>query len=97
MDPDETMVGQPVEILASHHPTAGEMGPYERVLSDAMKGNSIAGFGIYATRTIRKGDIIFCGEEKAQRLVTRRFVENNWNEEQKQIDASDAQTLQVRS
>lgn len=48
----------------------------------AMKGNSIAGFGIYATRTIRKGDIIFTGEEKAQRIVTRRFVEKNWNEEQ---------------
>lgn len=48
----------------------------------AMKGNSIAGFGIYATRNIRKGDIIFTGEEKAQRIVTRRFVEKNWDEEQ---------------
>ncbi|WP_276504147.1 SET domain-containing protein-lysine N-methyltransferase [Terrimonas pollutisoli] len=48
----------------------------------AMKGNSIAGFGIYASRNIRKGDIIFTGEEKAQRIVTRRFVERNWDKEQ---------------
>ena len=48
----------------------------------AMKGNSIAGFGIYATRNIRKGDIVFCGEEKAQRIVTKRFVEKNWSREQ---------------
>jgi D-alanine-D-alanine ligase len=48
-----------------------------------MKGNSIAGFGIYATRAIRKGDVIFCGEEKSQRIVTKRFVEKNWSEDQK--------------
>jgi D-alanine-D-alanine ligase len=48
-----------------------------------MKGNSIAGFGIYASRNIHEGEIIFKGEEKAQRLVTKRYVENNWNEEEK--------------
>lgn len=48
-----------------------------------MKGNSISGFGIYATRPIRKGDIIFVGEGRAQRIVTKRFVDKNWNEEQK--------------
>ncbi|MDP4262466.1 MAG: SET domain-containing protein-lysine N-methyltransferase [Bacteroidota bacterium] len=48
-----------------------------------MKGNSISGFGIYASRPIRKGDIIFSGEGKAQRIITKRFVEKNWNEEQK--------------
>ena len=48
-----------------------------------MKGNSIAGFGIYATRSIRKGEVIFTGEGKAQRIVTKRFVDKNWNEEQK--------------
>jgi D-alanine-D-alanine ligase len=49
----------------------------------AMKGNSIAGFGIYASRNIKEGEIIFTGEERAQRLVTKRHVENNWNEEEK--------------
>ena len=49
----------------------------------AMKGNSIAGFGIYALRNIKEGETIFTGEERAQRLVTKRHVENNWNEEEK--------------
>jgi D-alanine-D-alanine ligase-like ATP-grasp enzyme len=49
----------------------------------AMKGNSIAGFGIYASRNIKEGEIIFTGEERTQRLVTKRHVENNWNEEEK--------------
>jgi len=48
-----------------------------------MKGNSIAGFGIYASRNINEGDIIFKGEERAQRFVTKRYVENNWSEDEK--------------
>ncbi|MCX8019790.1 MAG: SET domain-containing protein-lysine N-methyltransferase [Chitinophagaceae bacterium] len=48
-----------------------------------IKGNAISGYGIYATRDIKKGEIIFHGEGKAQRLITRRFVEKNWNEEEK--------------
>lgn len=48
-----------------------------------MKGNSIAGFGIYATRNIKRGEVIFKGEGRAQRLITKRFVEKNWNEEEK--------------
>ena len=48
-----------------------------------MKGNSIAGFGIYASRNINEGGIIFKGEERAQRFVTKRYVENNWNEDEK--------------
>lgn len=48
-----------------------------------MKGNSIAGFGIYASREIKKGELIFKGEEKAQRIVTKRYVEKNWSEEEK--------------
>lgn len=48
-----------------------------------MKGNSIAGYGIYANREIRKGEIIFKGEGRSQRIITKRFVEKNWNEEEK--------------
>ncbi|MBI5371078.1 MAG: ATP-grasp domain-containing protein [Sphingobacteriales bacterium] len=48
-----------------------------------MKGNSISGYGIYAQRNIRKGEIIFKGEGRAQRIITKRFVEKNWNEEEK--------------
>jgi D-alanine-D-alanine ligase-like ATP-grasp enzyme len=49
----------------------------------AMKGNSIAGFGIYATRKISKGEIIFQGEQRSQRIVTKRHVEKTWNEDEK--------------
>jgi glucose-6-phosphate 1-dehydrogenase len=40
MDPEEKMIGQSVELLASHHPGAGEMDAYERVLGDAMEGDA---------------------------------------------------------
>jgi D-alanine-D-alanine ligase len=48
-----------------------------------MKGNSIAGYGIYASRDLKQGDIIFKGEGRAQRIITKRFVEKNWNEDEK--------------
>ncbi len=50
-----------------------------------MKGNSIAGFGIYANKNIKAGEIIFLGEGRSQRLITRRFVEKTWNENDKEI------------
>ena len=40
MDPDEKMSGESVELLASHHPGAGEMDAYERLLGDAMAGDA---------------------------------------------------------
>jgi glucose-6-phosphate 1-dehydrogenase len=40
MDPEEKMIGRCVELLASRHPVAGEMDPYERVLGDAMAGDA---------------------------------------------------------
>jgi glucose-6-phosphate 1-dehydrogenase len=40
LDPEEKMIGQSVELLASHHPGAGEMDAYERVLGDAMEGDA---------------------------------------------------------
>jgi D-alanine-D-alanine ligase len=46
------------------------------------KGNAIAGYGIYATRDLFPGDIIFLGEGKSQRIITKQFVEKQWNEEQ---------------
>lgn len=50
-----------------------------------MRGNSIAGFGIYAKETINEGEVIFRGEEKSQRIVTKRHVEKTWTEEQKEV------------
>lgn len=74
---------------------AGQKGFLEHIIEEGIarhrrrkkpytvKGNSIAGFGIYATRSIKKGNIVFVGEERAQRIVTKRHVEKNWSEEQK--------------
>ncbi|MBK9271112.1 MAG: SET domain-containing protein-lysine N-methyltransferase [Saprospiraceae bacterium] len=50
-----------------------------------MRGNAISGFGIYALKSFRKGDVIFKGEERAQRIVTKSHVDNNWNEKEKLI------------
>lgn len=47
-----------------------------------IKGDSIAGYGIYATRDIAAGEIIYLGEERAQRLVTKRYIDNHWNPQQ---------------
>jgi D-alanine--D-alanine ligase len=60
---------------------------YRKQLLFEMKGNAIAGYGIYATKNIAVGEIIFKGEEKAQRLVTKQYVEQNWNEEEKETFA----------
>jgi hypothetical protein len=43
-----------------------------------MKGNSIAGFGIYATVNIPANEVIFKGEEKSQRIATQSHIQKNW-------------------
>lgn len=48
-----------------------------------VRGNSISGYGIYASRNIAAGEIIFKGEGRAQKIITRQFVERNWNENEK--------------
>ncbi len=44
-----------------------------------MRGNALSGYGIYAARPIAKGEIVFRGEERAQRIATRRWIESQWN------------------
>jgi D-alanine-D-alanine ligase-like ATP-grasp enzyme len=48
-----------------------------------MKGNSIAGYGIYAKKDLQAGQVVFVGEGRSQRLITKREVDQNWNEEEK--------------
>jgi D-alanine-D-alanine ligase len=50
-----------------------------------MKGNSTAGYGIFATEDIAVNELIFKGEERAQRIVTRNHVTKNWNVNEKEI------------
>ena len=40
MTPNEEMTGSPVELLAVHHPSAGTIDAYERLLREAMKGDA---------------------------------------------------------
>lgn len=47
-----------------------------------VKGNSIAGYGIYASRSLCAGEVVYRGEGRAQRLVTKRHVDERWNNEQ---------------
>lgn len=48
------------------------------------KGSNKAGFGIYASRNILAGEVVFKGEEKAQRIVTKPFVDKHYNPQQLQ-------------
>lgn len=48
-----------------------------------VKGNSLAGYGIYAKENIRANELIFSGEGRSQRIITRRFVEKNWSDKEK--------------
>src|SRR5262249_25236119 len=40
LTPGDEMVGEAVEMLVSHHPQPGEMDAYERLLGDAMAGDT---------------------------------------------------------
>jgi len=48
-----------------------------------LKGSSVSGYGIFANQRIRKNDVIFSGEGLSQRIISKRFVEENWSERQK--------------
>ena len=48
-----------------------------------LKRTSLSGYGIYATEDITPNTIIFRGEGKAQRIITKDFINNNWNEQEK--------------
>jgi len=50
-----------------------------------VKGNSINGFGLYATVDLVPGEVVFKGEGKAQRIITRKYVAENWNEADKEV------------
>ncbi|MBX7119175.1 MAG: hypothetical protein K1X31_09290 [Gemmatimonadaceae bacterium] len=50
-----------------------------------MRGNAIAGYGIIAARPIAAGEVVFRGEERPHRLVTRRHVEAAWREADREL------------
>lgn len=48
-----------------------------------LRGDSISGYGIYANRNIDRGEIIYRGEGRPQRLVSKSFVDAHWSEGEK--------------
>jgi len=50
-----------------------------------VKSNATNGYGIYATKEIKKGTIIFKGEEANHRIVTKKFVDKNWSKKEKEV------------
>ena len=77
-------------ILA--HDGLGQSGFAERIIAEGiarhrrkqrpyeMRGDAVSGYGIFATAPIAAGDIVFRGEERAHRLVTRRRA-SRWSAE----------------
>ncbi|MCC6275058.1 MAG: SET domain-containing protein-lysine N-methyltransferase [Leptospiraceae bacterium] len=49
------------------------------------KKNGVSGYGIFALCDIAKGEVVFQGENKPQRIATKKYIEKNWKEE-KQIE-----------
>ena len=50
-----------------------------------VRGSAISGFGIYARRALAPGDVIFKGEERSQRIVTRDYVRAHWSAAEQEI------------
>jgi D-alanine-D-alanine ligase len=75
----------------------GQAGFLERIVAEgrarharkrkayAMRGDAIAGYGIVATRDLAAGEVIFRGEERPFRLVTRRHVEAHWGATEQEL------------
>jgi D-alanine-D-alanine ligase len=49
-----------------------------------VRQNAISGFGIYARINIAKNEVIFNGEGRSQRIITKRFAIENWTPEAQQ-------------
>jgi D-alanine-D-alanine ligase len=77
------------------HDGTGKKGFLQRIIIEGLaryqrkqkkhviKGNAISGYGMYAKFDLPKGTLLFRGEEKAQRIVTKKFVDENWDEREK--------------
>lgn len=52
-----------------------------------VRTEGVAGLGIEASRDLRPDEIVFKGEEMSQRIVSRRWVEENWSETDRHVFA----------
>lgn len=58
-----------------------------------VRDDGLAGLGIEAARAFAAGDVIFPGEERAQRLATKRHVAQHWNAADQRVFAQYAYPL----
>lgn len=47
-----------------------------------LRGDTISGYGIVATRALAPGDLVFRGEGQSHRIITRRHAETHWHEDE---------------
>ena len=69
----------------------GQAGFLERIIAEgrarhrrrekayALRGDAIAGYGVVATKRLTAGELIWAGEGRPHRIVTRRHVERHWD------------------
>jgi len=69
----------------------GQAGFLQRIIAEGMarhrrrqkpfvlRGDAIAGYGVVATRPIVAGELVWDGEGRPHRIVTRRHVERHWD------------------
>lgn len=84
------------DYILNNHPL-GTRGFLQKIIAEGIsrhqqkckpykvQGNSLAGFGLYSTKNILPGALIFEGEGKAQRLITRQFVKTQWSAGQQEV------------
>ena len=58
-----------------------------------VRNTALSGLGIEAARAIPRGEIVFRGEERSQRIATKRWVEANWNAAERRTFAQYAYPL----
>ncbi len=81
------------------HDGIGQAGFLKRIIAEGiarhrrrtrpftMRGDAIAGYGIVASRAIAAGEVLFRGEERTHRLVTRGHVERRWDAADRELFA----------
>ena len=49
-----------------------------------LQGNALAGYGIFASDSMARGAMVFAGEGRAHRIVTRRHVDLTWTDAERE-------------
>ena len=80
------MAGSPVELLASHHPEADEMGAYERLLGEAMKGDA----ALFAREDYVEEELANCRAGPGAGDPPHEYEPNTWGPSQADRIITDA-------